>query len=81
MGYLEGKLRRRDTSRAGGEHSGYSLELEIEMSAIANAQGLIDEQVAVTGDLELVDYPERGKVLVFRATSAATMDDEDEEAE
>lgn len=75
MGYLEGKLRR-DTARAEGEHSGYSLELEIEMSAVGNAQELVDEQVAVTGDLELVDYPERGKVLVFRATSAATMDED-----
>ena len=79
MGYLEGKLRR-EASQAEGEHSGYSLELEIEMSAIGNARELIDEQVAVTGDLELVDYPERGKVLVFRATSAATMD-EDEDAQ
>ena len=80
MGYLEGKLGR-DASRAEGEHSGYSLELEIEMSAIGNARELIDEQVAVTGDLELVDYPERGKVLVFRATSAATLDEEDEDAQ
>ena len=80
MGYLEGKLRR-DASLAEGEHGGYFLELEIEMSAIANAQELIEEQVAVTGDLEIVDYPERGRILVFRATSAATMDDEDEEAE
>ena len=75
MGYLEGKMRR-DASRAEGEHSGYSLELEIDMSAVANAPGLIHGQAAVTGDLELVDYPERGKVLVFRATSVATLDEE-----
>lgn len=74
MGYLEGTLRR-EATRAAGEHSGYSLELEIEMSAIGNAEELVGEQVAVTGGLEIVDYPERGKVLVFRATSVAAMEE------
>jgi hypothetical protein len=32
--------------------------------------------VAITGNLEFVDYPERGKEIVFRATSAATIEEE-----
>ncbi len=36
-------------------------------------------QVALTGDLEFVDYPERGKVLVFKATSAAAIEEEEME--
>jgi hypothetical protein len=37
--------------------------------------------VAVTGEVVIVDYPERGKVLIFRATSAAAIEEEVEEIE
>ena len=77
MAYLEGQLRRRDES----EHTGYVLEVEVEMSAVQNAGEIVDEQVAVTGGVEILDYPERGKVLVFRATSAAAIEEEAEETE
>jgi len=79
MAYLEGQLRRRDET--GGEHTGYVLEVEVEMSAVQNTGELVDEQVALTGEVEILDYPERGKVLVFRATSAAAIEEETEEAE
>ena len=79
MAYLEGQLRRRD--EGGGEHTGYILEVEVEMSAAQNAGELVGEQVAVTGEVEILDYPERGKVLVFRATSAAAIEEETEETE
>jgi hypothetical protein len=49
------------------------------MSAVQNAQEILGEQVAVTGEVEIVDYPERGKVLIFRATSAAAIEEEIEE--
>jgi hypothetical protein len=79
MAYLEGQLRRRNGTE--GEHTGYVLEVEVEMSAVQNAGELIDEQVAVTGEVEILDYPERGKVLVFRATSAAAIEEEAEKTE
>ena len=79
MAYLEGELRRKD--EAEGEHTGYVLEVEVEMSGVQNAGELVDEQVAVTGEVEILDYPERGKVLVFRATSAAAIEEETEDAE
>jgi hypothetical protein len=75
MAYLEGRLR----GHSGGaedEHAGHVLEVELDMSAVEDAGELADEQVAVTGDVVIVDYPERGKVIVFRATSAAAMDEE-----
>lgn len=78
MAYLEGRLREEDGDRPGGEHTGYVLEIEVDMSAVGDAGDLANEQVAVTGDVEIVDYPERGKVMVFRATSAAAMDEEPE---
>ena len=49
------------------------------MSAVQNRQELVDEHVAVTGEVVIVDYPERGKVLIFRATSAAAIEEEGEE--
>jgi hypothetical protein len=79
MAYLEGQLRGRDAAE--GEHTGYVLEVEVEMSAVQNAGEIVDEQVAVTGGVEILDYPERGKVLVFRATSAAAIEEEAEETE
>ncbi len=78
MAYLEGRLRREDAAEARGEHTGYVLEVEVDMSAVENAEELANEQVAVTGDVEIVDYPERGKVMIFRATSAAAIDEEPE---
>jgi hypothetical protein len=51
------------------------------MSAVQNAQEIVGEHVAVTGEVVIVDYPERGKVLIFRATSAAAIEEETEEEE
>jgi hypothetical protein len=76
MAYLEGQLRQVTES---GEHTGYVLEIEVDVSAIQGAEGLANEQVALTGDIEFVDFPERGKILVFRATSSATIDEDEEE--
>jgi hypothetical protein len=77
MAYLEGQLR--GNGGAEGEHTGYVLEVEVDMSAVQNAQEIVGEQVAVTGEVVIVDYPERGKVLIFRATSAAAIEEEIEE--
>jgi hypothetical protein len=79
MAYLEGQLRGYVADESEGEHTGYVLEVEVEMSAVQNAQEILGEQVAVTGEVEIVDYPERGKVLIFRATSAAAIEEEIEE--
>jgi hypothetical protein len=78
MAYLEGQLRGGEIG-AGSEHTGYLLEVEVDMSAVQNAREIVGEQVAVTGEVEIVDYPERGKVLIFRATSAAAIEEEVEE--
>ncbi len=72
MTYLEGRLRE---VTEGGEHTGYVLEVEVDLSTVQDAEELADESVAVTGDVEFVSYTERGKILVFRATSAATIDE------
>lgn len=72
MAYLEGRLRR-ESGR--GEHTGYVLEIEVDLSAVEDARELDEEQVAVTGDVAFVDYPERGKVVLFRVTSAAAIDE------
>ena len=77
MAYLEAYLRR-ETDEPGGEHTGFVLEVEVDLSTVANREELVDEQVAVTGEVEIVDYPERGKVLIFRATSAAAIEEEAE---
>ena len=74
MAYLEGQLR--EVTEA-GEHTGYVLVIEVDVSAIQDAEELANEQVALTGDIEFVNFPERGKILVFRATSAATIDEEE----
>jgi hypothetical protein len=79
MAYLEGQLRGNVVDESEGEHTGYVLEVEVDMSAVQNAQEIVGEQVAVTGEVEIVDYPERGKVLIFRATSAAAIEEEIEE--
>jgi hypothetical protein len=81
MAYLEGQLRGNVADESEGEHTGYVLEVEVDMSAVQNAQDIVGEQVAVTGEVEIVDYPERGKVLIFRATSAAAIEEEIEEIE
>ena len=80
MAYLEGQLRGNDVG-SGGEHTGYVLEVEVDMTAVQNAQDILGEQVAVTGEVEIVDYPERGKVLIFRATSAAVEEEVEAEIE
>lgn len=80
MAYLEGQLQG-DIVGPGGEHAGYVLEVEVDMTAVPNAEEIVGEQVAVTGEVEIVDYPERGKVLIFRATSAAAIEEEVEEIE
>lgn len=78
MSYLEGRLQREAITDE-GEHTGYVLRVEVEMSAVQNADELLDEQVAITGEVEIIDYPERGKELVFRATSAAAIEETEEE--
>ena len=75
MAYLEGRLREH-SGGAEDEHAGHVLEVEVDMSAVEDAAEMADEQVAVTGDVMIVDYPERGKVMVFKATSVAAMDEE-----
>lgn len=81
MAYLEGRLQRQSDQETGeeGEHTGYVLRVEVEMSAVQNVEELVDEQIAITGEVEIVDYPDRGKELVFRATSAAAIEEEEEE--
>ena len=81
MAYLEGQLRRDVGGGSEGEHTGYVLEVEVDMSAVQNAQEIVGEHVAITGEVVIVDYPERGKVLIFRATSAAAIEEETEEIE
>ena len=81
MAYLEGQLRGNVAGQSGSEHTGYILEVEVDMSAVQNTQELVDEHVAVTGEVVIVDYPERGKVLIFRVTSAAAIEEEVEEIE
>jgi hypothetical protein len=78
MAYFEGQLKRASTE-AGEEHTGYVLETEIDMSAIEDVEELLGGQIAITGDVEIVDFPERGKILVFRATSVAVLEDEEDE--
>lgn len=78
VGYLEGYLHRQSEVKE-GEHTGYVLHVEVEVSSLADVEELLDERVAVTGDLELIDYPERGKELVFKVTSAAAIDEDVEE--
>ncbi len=79
MAYLEGQLRRR-IEETEDEHTGYVLEVEVDMSAVGDVEAVVDGQVAITGEVGFVDYPERGKILVFKATSAAAVEDEPEEA-
>ena len=78
MAYFEGQLKRADTE-PGEEHTGYVLETEIDVSAIQDVEELVGDQIALTGDVEIVDFPERGKILVFKATSVAVLEDEEEE--
>jgi hypothetical protein len=80
MAYFEGQLKRA-TMEAEVEHTGYILETEIDMSAIQDADELIGDQIAVTGDVEIVDFPERGKILVFRAASVAVLEEDEEDEE
>ncbi|HZY64802.1 MAG TPA: hypothetical protein VFE21_02850 [Rubrobacteraceae bacterium] len=81
MAYLEGWLRRAENEPQ-GEHTGYMLEIEVDMSAVEDVEGLVGDQLAVTGDVEIVDYPERGKIMVFKVSSSAVLEeDEPEEPE
>jgi hypothetical protein len=80
MAYFEGQLNRADTE-PGEEHTGYVLETEIDMSAIQDVDELLGGQIAVTGDVEIVDFPERGKILVFKATSVAGLEEDEENQE
>jgi hypothetical protein len=79
MPYLEGYLRAEGAGEAG--HTGYVFEIEVDMSAVENAGELVGEQLALTGDVEMVDLPGRGKILVFKVTSAATIEEEEPEEE
>lgn len=77
MAYLEGWLRRAG-GEVGEEHTGYVLEIEADMSAVEDVEELVGAQLAVTGDVEIVDYPERGKIMLFRVTSSAVLEEDDE---
>lgn len=78
MAYLEGRLRRVEGALE-GEHTGYVLEIEAGMEAVLDAEEMVGDQLAVTGDVEIVDYPERGKIMIFQATSAAAIEEEPED--
>lgn len=82
MAYLEGRLRR-DTKNSESEHTGYILEVEVDMSDVLEAEELVGEQVALPGEVALIDFPDRGKILVFKANSAAAIegDEDGDEAE
>src|SRR5215208_15624 len=80
MAYFEGQLKRA-SKEPGEEHTGYVLETEIDMSAVQDADELLGDQIAVTGDVEIVDFPERGKILVFKATSVAVLEEDEEDEE
>ena len=80
MAYFEGQLKQADTE-AGGENTGYVLEIEMDVSAIEDADELLGDQIAVTGDVEIVDFPERGKILVFKATSVAVLEEDEKDEE
>jgi hypothetical protein len=80
MAYFEGQLKRASTE-AREEHTGYVLETEIDMSAVQDPDELVGDQIAVTGDVEIVDFPERGKILVFKATSVAVLEEDEEDEE
>lgn len=80
MAYLEGWLRRADNEPE-GEHTGYMLEIEADLSAISGLEELVGDQLAVTGDVEIVDYPERGKIMVFKVTSSAVLEEDEPDEE
>ena len=75
MAYLEGQLREHTSELGDDEHTGYVLEIEVDISALKNVEELVNEEVAITGEVEFIDYPEKGKVLVFKATSVAALDE------
>ncbi len=76
MAYLEAWLRRAD-NKAEDEHTGYLLEIEADLSAVEDVEELVGDQLAVTGDVEIVDYPGRGKIMVFKVTSSAVLEDDE----
>ena len=80
MAYLEGWLRRAD-NEPDGEHTGYMLEIEADLSEIEGVGELVGDQLAVTGDVEIVDYPERGKIMVFKVTSSAVLEEDEPDEE
>ena len=75
MAYLEGQLREKASEPRDDEHTGYVLEIEVDISALNNVEELVNEEVAITGEVEFIDYPEKGKVLVFKATSVAALEE------
>jgi hypothetical protein len=75
MAYLEGQLREHTSEPGDDEHTGYILEIEVDVSALKNVEELVNGEVAITGEVEFIDYPEKGKVLVFKATSVAALEE------
>ncbi len=69
MAYLEGRLEG-EIVGIGGEHTGFELAVEIDMSAIPNSAELHRKTVAVSGEVFLKNYVERGPVLIFEAKRA-----------
>jgi hypothetical protein len=76
VAYLEGQLSGGIVA-IGGEHTGFELAVEVDMSAIRDASGLDGKTVALSGEVYLRNYTERGPVLIFearRATEKRTQD-------
>ena len=69
MAYLEGQLRGGIVA-VGDEHTGFELTVEVDMSAIEDADTLADKTVAVSGEVFLKNYPERGPFLILEAKRA-----------
>ena len=81
MAYLEGRLRGDAAGEPEGEHTGHVLEVEVDVSVVQNAREIVGGHGALTGDVVIVDYPEREKVVIFRATSEAAIEEETDEVE
>jgi hypothetical protein len=73
---LKGKLKG-GLMGPGGETTGYALteprlasnSIEVDMSSIKDARRLDGKDLTVTGAFQTKEYVERGKVLIFKATS------------
>lgn len=69
MAYLEGQIQG-GINAVGGETTGYQLTVDVDLSAIENADQLDGQTVGVSGEVVLVNYTESGPKLVFKAVEA-----------